>query len=167
MPIYEFEGKRPKVGETSFVHPAAVVIGGVTIGENCYIGPGAVLRGDFGYIEIGDGSNIQENCVDPHLSRADRPPGSRQPHRPRRHRSRLQNQGERPGRHGRDPARGRGNRRKLHHRVRVRHHRQPRDPAGETGGGRSRKNHRRRLPGDAKGQGRRHPTLSNPPPPLP
>jgi carbonic anhydrase/acetyltransferase-like protein (isoleucine patch superfamily) len=63
MPAYEFEGKRPKIGETSFVHPNAVLIGGVTIGENCYIGPGAVLRGDFGYIEIGDGSNIQENCV--------------------------------------------------------------------------------------------------------
>jgi phenylacetic acid degradation protein len=63
MPIYEFEGKRPKVGEASFVHPCAVLIGGVTIGENCYIGPGAVLRGDFGYIEIGDGSNVQENVV--------------------------------------------------------------------------------------------------------
>lgn len=63
MGIYEFEGKRPKVGETSFVHPAAVLVGAVTIGENCYIGPGAVLRGDFGYVEIDDGSNIQENCV--------------------------------------------------------------------------------------------------------
>jgi len=63
MPVYEFEGKRPRVGETSFVHPCAVLIGGVTIGENCYIGPGAVLRGDFGYIEIGDGSNVQENVV--------------------------------------------------------------------------------------------------------
>ena len=63
MPLYEFEGKRPKVGETSFVHPAAVLVGGVTIGENCYIGPGAVLRGDFGYVEIGDGSNVQENAV--------------------------------------------------------------------------------------------------------
>ncbi|MBM4331056.1 MAG: hypothetical protein FJ117_07475 [Deltaproteobacteria bacterium] len=63
MAIYEFEGKRPQVGETSFVHPAAILIGGVTIGENCYIGPGAVLRGDFGYVEVNDGSNIQENCV--------------------------------------------------------------------------------------------------------
>jgi carbonic anhydrase/acetyltransferase-like protein (isoleucine patch superfamily) len=63
MPIYEFEGKWPSVGHTSFVHPCAVLIGGVTIGENCYIGPGAVLRGDFGYIEIGDGSNVQENAV--------------------------------------------------------------------------------------------------------
>jgi len=63
MPLYEFEGKKPKVGETSFVHPAAVLVGGVTIGENCYIGPGAVLRGDFGYVEIDDGSNVQENAV--------------------------------------------------------------------------------------------------------
>lgn len=63
MSIYEFEGKRPKIGETSFVHPAAILIGGVTIGENCYIGPGAVLRGDFGYVEVDSGSNIQENCV--------------------------------------------------------------------------------------------------------
>jgi phenylacetic acid degradation protein len=63
MAIYEFEGKRPIVGKTSFVHPEAVLVGGVTVGENCYIGPGAVLRGDFGFIEIGDGSNVQENCV--------------------------------------------------------------------------------------------------------
>jgi phenylacetic acid degradation protein len=63
MPSYEFEGKTPQVGETSFVHPCAVLIGGVTVGENCYIGPGAVLRADFGYIEIGDGSNVQENVV--------------------------------------------------------------------------------------------------------
>lgn len=63
MSLYEFEGKKPRIGETSFVHPAAVLIGGVTIGENCYIGPGAVLRGDFGYVIVGDGSNIQENCV--------------------------------------------------------------------------------------------------------
>jgi carbonic anhydrase/acetyltransferase-like protein (isoleucine patch superfamily) len=63
MSLYEFEGKRPCVGESSFVHPSAVLIGGVTIGENCYIGPGAVLRGDFGFIEVSDGCNVQENCV--------------------------------------------------------------------------------------------------------
>ncbi|MBI5968155.1 MAG: hypothetical protein HY882_09915 [Deltaproteobacteria bacterium] len=45
MPLCEFEGKRPRIGETSFGHLAAILIGGVTIGENCYIGPGAVLRG--------------------------------------------------------------------------------------------------------------------------
>ncbi|HBQ86484.1 MAG TPA: phenylacetic acid degradation protein PaaY [Syntrophomonas sp.] len=61
--FYEFEGKRPVVGKTSFIHPQAVIIGDVTIGEKCFIGAGAVLRGDFGQIVIGDGSNIQENSV--------------------------------------------------------------------------------------------------------
>ncbi len=63
MPLYEFEGKRPLIGETSFVHPQAVIIGDVSIGENCYVGAGAVVRGDYGGIVIGDGTNIQENCV--------------------------------------------------------------------------------------------------------
>jgi carbonic anhydrase/acetyltransferase-like protein (isoleucine patch superfamily) len=35
----------------------------VIIGSKVYIGPGAVLRGDWGRIEVGDGANIQENCV--------------------------------------------------------------------------------------------------------
>ena len=60
MPFYEFEGKRPKIGENSFVHPQATVIGEVNVGNNCYVGAGAVLRGDYGSIEIGNGSNIQE-----------------------------------------------------------------------------------------------------------
>ncbi|HWQ76636.1 MAG TPA: gamma carbonic anhydrase family protein [Syntrophomonas sp.] len=63
MPFYEFEGKRPVVGENSFVHPQATVIGEVKLGKNCYVGAGAILRGDYGSIEIGDGSNIQENVV--------------------------------------------------------------------------------------------------------
>lgn len=63
MAIYEFEGKQPEIHATAFVHPDATVIGAVTIGENCYIGPGARLRGDWGSIKIGPGSNVQENCV--------------------------------------------------------------------------------------------------------
>ena len=53
----------PVVDETAYVHPMATVIGHVTIGKNCYIGPGAVLRGDWGKIEVSNGCNIQENCV--------------------------------------------------------------------------------------------------------
>jgi carbonic anhydrase/acetyltransferase-like protein (isoleucine patch superfamily) len=45
------------------VHPDAILIGDVIIGEKCFIGAGAVLRGDYGSIVIGDGSNVQENCV--------------------------------------------------------------------------------------------------------
>lgn len=63
MAIYEFEGKQPQIHHTSFVHPEATVIGDVIIGANCYIGPGARIRGDWGTIKIGEGSNIQENCV--------------------------------------------------------------------------------------------------------
>lgn len=63
MAYYEFEGKRPSVAAGSYVHPLAAIIGDVTIGANCYIGPGACLRADFGKIVIGDGSNVQECCV--------------------------------------------------------------------------------------------------------
>lgn len=63
MAIYEFEGKKPKIDPTAFIHPEATVIGDVTIGSNCYIGPGARIRGDWGTIKIGHGSNVQENCI--------------------------------------------------------------------------------------------------------
>ena len=61
--IYEFNGYRPVIHETSFVHPQANVTGNVIIGAHCYIGPGAVLRGDWGEIKLADCCNIQENCV--------------------------------------------------------------------------------------------------------
>ncbi|GAB4093766.1 acyltransferase [Flaviaesturariibacter terrae] len=61
--IYEFNGIRPVVHESSFVHPQAVVTGEVIIGRDVYIGPGAALRGDWGRIVIEDGCNVQENCT--------------------------------------------------------------------------------------------------------
>ena len=63
MTLYEFEGRRPEVHETSYVSKSAEVIGDVTIGKGCFIAPGAVIKGDYGSIEIGDNSNVQENCV--------------------------------------------------------------------------------------------------------
>lgn len=63
MGIYRFEDKKPSIGKSTFVHPEATIIGAVTIGEGCYIGPGARIRGDWGAVVIGSGSNIQENCV--------------------------------------------------------------------------------------------------------
>ncbi|HLB54326.1 MAG TPA: transferase hexapeptide repeat family protein [Gemmatimonadales bacterium] len=63
MAIYEFEGFRPVIHESAFVHPLAAVTGHVTIGRDVYIGPGAAVRGDWGAIEIQDGCNVQENCV--------------------------------------------------------------------------------------------------------
>ena len=61
--IYEFDGYKPIVHESAFVHELAAVTGNVVIGKNVYIGPGAALRGDWGKIEINDGCNVQENCT--------------------------------------------------------------------------------------------------------
>ena len=61
--FYAFNSFRPVVHESSFVHPTAVVIGNVIIGKDVYVGPGAVIRGDWGGIVIEDGCNVQENCV--------------------------------------------------------------------------------------------------------
>jgi phenylacetic acid degradation protein len=61
--FFEFKGIKPVVASSSFVHPQATIIGDVIIGNNVFIGAGAVLRGDFGRIVIEDGCNVQENCV--------------------------------------------------------------------------------------------------------
>jgi carbonic anhydrase/acetyltransferase-like protein (isoleucine patch superfamily) len=63
MAIWEFEGKRPVLGKGTFVFPSADVIGNVKIGDGCYIGPGARIRGDYGSIVIGDKTAIEENVV--------------------------------------------------------------------------------------------------------
>lgn len=61
--IYSFNNFTPVVHESSFIHPQAAVTGNVIIGRNCYIGPGAAIRGDWGQIIIEDGCNVQENCT--------------------------------------------------------------------------------------------------------
>ncbi|HAW50735.1 MAG TPA: gamma carbonic anhydrase family protein [Flavobacteriales bacterium] len=61
--IFEFDGFKPVIHETAFIHPNATVTGNVIIGKNVYIGPGAAIRGDWGEIIIEDGCNVQENCT--------------------------------------------------------------------------------------------------------
>ncbi len=61
--VYSFKGFVPVVHESSFIHPLAAVIGNVIIGKHCYIGPGAVIRGDWGEIILENGVNVQENCT--------------------------------------------------------------------------------------------------------
>lgn len=61
--IFEFNGFRPVIAASSFIHPNATVTGNVIIGEKVYIGPGAAVRGDWGQIIIEDGCNVQENCT--------------------------------------------------------------------------------------------------------
>ncbi len=61
--IYSFNNFIPVIDQSSFIHPQAAVTGNVIIGKECYIGPGAAIRGDWGQIIIEDGCNVQENCT--------------------------------------------------------------------------------------------------------
>ena len=61
--FYEFNGIKPVVHASAFVHPQAAVTGNVIIGKDVYIGPGCALRGDWGKIIVSDGCNVQENCT--------------------------------------------------------------------------------------------------------
>src|ERR1044071_6560567 len=61
--IFEFNGYKPVIHESAFIHPNATVTGNVIIGKDVYVGPGAAIRGDWGQIIIEDGCNVQENCT--------------------------------------------------------------------------------------------------------
>ncbi|AIJ21638.1 MULTISPECIES: gamma carbonic anhydrase family protein [Amycolatopsis] len=63
MAIYALGELTPSIHPTAFVHPDATVIGDVRIGPNASVWPQTVLRGDNGYIEIGERSNVQDGCV--------------------------------------------------------------------------------------------------------
>ncbi len=63
MTVYKFNSKKPLIGKKSYVCDSADIIGNVIIGNGCFIGPGARLRGDYGKITIGDNSSIEDNCV--------------------------------------------------------------------------------------------------------
>ncbi|MBI4964947.1 MAG: gamma carbonic anhydrase family protein [Desulfomonile tiedjei] len=61
--IYRFDGKQPVHGTGTYISELAQVIGDVLIGNDCYIGHGAILRGDYGRIEIGDGTAVEEGVI--------------------------------------------------------------------------------------------------------
>ena len=63
MAIYALNGATPNIHPSAYVHPAATVIGLVTLGAEASIWPGAVLRGDYGNIRIGARSSIQDGTV--------------------------------------------------------------------------------------------------------
>jgi carbonic anhydrase/acetyltransferase-like protein (isoleucine patch superfamily) len=63
LTIASFEGKTPRIGVGTYVHPAADVFGDVSIGAGCWIGPGARIRGDYGTIIIGNYVSVEDNCV--------------------------------------------------------------------------------------------------------
>lgn len=61
--IFEFDGYKPVIDKSAFIHPNASITGNVIIGKNVYIGPSAAIRGDWGQIIIEDNCNVQENCT--------------------------------------------------------------------------------------------------------
>ena len=61
--IYEFNGYKPVIDSSSYIHKEATIIGNVIIGKDVYVGPGASIRGDWGKITIKNGCNIQDNCT--------------------------------------------------------------------------------------------------------
>ena len=63
MPIYALGDRVPSIDPDAFVHPDAVVIGAVTVGADATIWPGAVLRGDYGEIEVGARTSVQDGTV--------------------------------------------------------------------------------------------------------
>lgn len=56
-------GKEPQIDQNAFIAPTAVIIGDVKIEKGANIWFGAVLRGDWGHISVGENTSIQENVV--------------------------------------------------------------------------------------------------------
>jgi carbonic anhydrase/acetyltransferase-like protein (isoleucine patch superfamily) len=63
MTVYALGDREPDIHETAYVHPDAVVIGAVTLAAGVSVWPGAVLRGDYGTISVGENTNIQDGTV--------------------------------------------------------------------------------------------------------
>lgn len=63
MPIYALGDLVPRIHPSAFIHPDAVVIGNVEIGEQSSVWPSAVLRGDEGKITVGARTSIQDGSV--------------------------------------------------------------------------------------------------------
>ncbi|GAV24104.1 hypothetical protein ciss_00370 [Carboxydothermus islandicus] len=62
-------GDFPVIGQNTYIHPSAQIIGKVIIGDNCFIGPNAVIRADepengkVSPITIGNNVNVQDGVI--------------------------------------------------------------------------------------------------------
>jgi len=63
MPVYSLDDLVPRISPTAYIHPDAVVIGDVELGDEASVWPGAVLRADYGKITIGDRTSVQDGTV--------------------------------------------------------------------------------------------------------
>lgn len=63
VPLYALGDRVPQIHPEAYVHPDATVIGAVTIGAGSTVWPGAVLRGDYGAITVGERTSVQDGSV--------------------------------------------------------------------------------------------------------
>jgi carbonic anhydrase/acetyltransferase-like protein (isoleucine patch superfamily) len=63
MPLYSFEGRRPRVDAGAWIAPTATLIGDVTVEADASVWYGAVLRGDYAPIVVRTGANVQDGAV--------------------------------------------------------------------------------------------------------
>ena len=63
MPLYALDDLEPTISPSAYVHPDAVVIGDVVLGDEASVWPTAVLRGDHGRIVIGARTSIQDGTI--------------------------------------------------------------------------------------------------------
>ena len=63
MPIYALGDLVPTLHPEAYIHPDAVVIGQVSVGAGSTVWPGAVLRGDYGTITVGERTSVQDGTV--------------------------------------------------------------------------------------------------------
>jgi carbonic anhydrase/acetyltransferase-like protein (isoleucine patch superfamily) len=63
MTVRHLGSKVPRIAPTAWVSEAAYVVGDVQLDEGSSVWPGAVVRGDFGSIQVGANSVIEDNCV--------------------------------------------------------------------------------------------------------
>ena len=63
VPVYALGDLVPDISPDAFVHPEATVIGDVCAGAHSSVWPGAVLRGDYGAVTVGERTSIQDGTV--------------------------------------------------------------------------------------------------------
>lgn len=62
-PLRPYKDTTPSLGKRVYVDPAAVVIGDVTLGDDCSVWPCVVIRGDMHRIRIGNRTSVQDGSV--------------------------------------------------------------------------------------------------------
>jgi len=53
----------PQIDPLAYIHDSATIIGDVVIGQECFVGAGVIIRGDYGKVKIGSTTAIEEGCI--------------------------------------------------------------------------------------------------------